>query len=65
MIAYARQTPRFFPGPVVEIVAQLADVGDRSRDLGSSQAVWGMGMAWQLLKAWFMSTMGIGKAKSS
>jgi hypothetical protein len=62
VVAYARQTSRFFPAPVVEIVAKLADMGDRPRELGTSQAVWGLGMAWQLLRAWFM---GVGKTKSS
>jgi hypothetical protein len=65
VVAYARKTPRFFPPPVVEIVAQLADIGDRPRDYGTGQALWGMGMAFQLVRAWFMGTMGFGKVKSS
>jgi hypothetical protein len=39
VVAYARETPRFFPAPVVETVAQLAEIGDRAREYGTVQAV--------------------------
>ncbi|KAB5536534.1 hypothetical protein GE09DRAFT_1226593 [Coniochaeta sp. 2T2.1] len=64
VVAYARQTPRLFPSPVVELVAQMADIGDRSQEYGTGQTVWGLGMAWQLLRAWFMGN-GEKKAKTS
>ena len=64
VVAYARQKPQLFPSPVVELVAQLADIGDRAQEYGTGQTVWGLGMAWHLLRAWFMGKGG-DKTKTS
>ncbi|KAL2685249.1 hypothetical protein Neosp_006346 [[Neocosmospora] mangrovei] len=64
MAAYARASPKHWPGPVAEMGAMLTDVGDRSQIYGEGQSRFVLGVAWQIVKAWFMS-LGKGKAKAS
>lgn len=64
MVAYARASTKHWPGPVAEMGAMLTDVGDRSQIYGEGQSRFVLGVAWQIVKAWFMS-LGKGKAKAS
>ncbi|KAM0437719.1 hypothetical protein ACHAPT_002084 [Fusarium lateritium] len=64
MAAYARASPKHWPGPVAEMGAMLTDVGDRSQIYGEGQSRFVVGIAWQIVKAWFMN-LGKAKAKAS
>ncbi|KAH8812949.1 ThiJ/PfpI family protein [Xylogone sp. PMI_703] len=51
--AYAR-SGKHFPGPVAEIACKLADVGDRPQRFSQGQTAFTLGMAWQIIKAFFV-----------
>ncbi|KAK3328827.1 class I glutamine amidotransferase-like protein [Apodospora peruviana] len=55
--AYMRQS-RHFPGPVGEMAMTLTDTGDRPQKYGSGQAVFTLGIVWQILKAVVMGVPG-------
>ncbi|KAF4996464.1 hypothetical protein FDECE_12437 [Fusarium decemcellulare] len=64
MAAYARASPKHWPGPVAEMGAMLTDVGDRSQIYGEGKSRFVLGVAWQIIKAWFLSLGSSSKTKS-
>lgn len=61
MAAYAKQSGRW-PVPVAEMGAMLTDVGDRGQFYDQGQKTFMLGIAWSIIKAWFVS-FGSGKKK--
>ncbi|KAM5356036.1 hypothetical protein ACJ41O_002682 [Fusarium nematophilum] len=55
MAAFARASTNRWPGPVAEMGAMLTDVGDRSQVYGEGQSRFVLGVAWQIIKGWFLS----------
>jgi hypothetical protein len=52
VVAYCRASPNF-PTPLVNVVAKIADVGDRAHEYDDSVTVFTLGMAWQIIKSFF------------
>ena len=53
MAAYAR-AGKHFPGPLVEIMCMMADVGDRGQSYSEGQTAFTIGFVWQLLRSMFV-----------
>ncbi|KAK0657494.1 class I glutamine amidotransferase-like protein [Cercophora newfieldiana] len=53
--AYARQTPKYFPGPIAEFGARITEVGDRPQKYEVGQTMFTLGMVWQVIKAAVLS----------
>ncbi|KZL87840.1 hypothetical protein CI238_05505 [Colletotrichum incanum] len=51
--AYARSSKKHFPAAIAEIGCQMADVGDRAQLYEQGQTMFFLGVAWQIIKAWF------------
>ncbi|KAJ3529771.1 hypothetical protein NM208_g9609 [Fusarium decemcellulare] len=64
MAAYARASPKHWPGPVAEMGAMLTDVGDRSQIYREGKSRFVLGVAWQIIKAWFLSLGSSSETKS-
>lgn len=53
--AYARSKSDFFPKPLVEVVLEMTDVGDRAQVYDKSQSRFIVGMVFQTFRAWVSS----------
>lgn len=53
MAAYARQGRHWSNQELVETGLALTEVGDRDQFYGKSQRMFTLGIAWQILTAWF------------
>ena len=51
--AYMRAT---WPGPTVEAVLKMADVGERGADYTTGQTRENIWWLWQIVKAWFQNS---------
>jgi putative intracellular protease/amidase len=60
--AYARHTPKYFPGPIAEFGVNICDVGDRPQQYETGQTMFTLRMVWQVIKA---AVMGVGKPKQT
>lgn len=61
MAAYARGSPHWANKGVVEFGLKMTDVGERGKFYGEGATMFTLGVAWQIVKAWFV---GGGKTKT-
>ncbi|KAF4964287.1 hypothetical protein FSARC_7782 [Fusarium sarcochroum] len=64
MAAYARASSKHWPRPVADMGAMLVDVGDRSQIYGQGQRRFYLGVAWHIIKDWFLSLVPFRKYQS-
>lgn len=55
--AYCRGSPHHFPGPLVDIVCELTDVGDRPREYVKGQSAFILTMVYNASRAWLTGLM--------